>query len=159
MATKKAPNTRTKTSTRSSPTASTEDAKTKASATAAAEVSAFIATLEAKWRAPFAALRAGLLASSEVTEHIKWKAPSFCHQGDDRVTVRVPPKGGLQLIFHRGVAVKDTRGFAFADPSGLMVWAAPDRGVVTFRSPEDLEEQTPAVVALARAWMDATRDA
>ena len=159
MATKKAPNTRTKTSTRSSPTASTEDAKTKASATAAAEVSAFIATLEAKWRAPFAALRAGLLESSEVTEHIKWKAPSFCHQGDDRVTVRVPPKGGLQLIFHRGVAVKDTRGFAFADPSGLMVWAAPDRGVVTFRSPEDLEEQTPAVVALARAWMDATRDA
>jgi hypothetical protein len=159
MATKKAPNTRTKTSTRSSPTASTEDAKTKASATAAAEVSAFIATLEAKWRAPFAALRAGLLAYSEVTEHIKWKAPSFCHAGDDRVTVRVQPKGGLQLIFHRGVAVKDTRGFAFADPSGLMVWAAPDRGVVTFRSPEDLHEQTPAVVTLARAWMDATRDA
>lgn len=154
---KKAPKTGA-TSTRSS-TASTKGVKTKASATAAEEVSAFIAALGAEWRAPLAALRASLLASSGVTEHIKWKAPSFCHAGDDRVTVRVPPKGGLQLIFHRGVAVKDTRGFAFADPSGLMVWAAADRGVVTFQSAEALREQTGAVVALARAWMDATRDA
>jgi len=122
------------------------------------DVSAFIASLEARWRGPIEALRAGLLATPSVTEHIKWKAPSFCHEGDDRVTLRVPPKGGLQLVFHRGVAVKDTRGFVFEDRSGLVVWAAPDRGIVTLETPEALAKHTSAVLALARAWMAATRD-
>lgn len=131
---------------------------TAAPAPAASDVSAFVAALEARWRGPIEALRTGLLATPSVTEHIKWKAPSFCHEGDDRVTLRVPPKGGLQLIFHRGVAVKDTRGFVFEDRSGLLAWAAPDRGIVTLETPEALAKQTPAVLALARAWMEATRD-
>ena len=44
-----------------------------------------------------------LAENPELTEHVKWNAPSFCDGGDDRVTFRFPPKGGaLQLIFHRG---------------------------------------------------------
>jgi hypothetical protein len=105
------------------------------------------------------ALRAALLASNPaITERVKWNAPSFCDHGDDRATLRFPPKGGLQLILHRGAKVKDVTGFRFDDPTGRITWAAPDRGVLTFDSREDLLARRDEVVALVNAWMRATRD-
>lgn len=105
------------------------------------------------------ALREAILRSSgSITESIKWNAPSFGHEGDDRVTFRFPPKGGLQLIFHRGAKVKDATGFVFADPSGLIVWATPDRGIVTLSDLGDLSAKTPLLVTLVNAWMHATAE-
>lgn len=97
-----------------------------------------------------------LRSNSAITERVKWNAPSFCRDGDDRVTFRLPPKGGLQLIFHRGAKPKDTTGFSFADPSGLIAWAAPDRGIVTLADAADCEAKVPTLVALVNAWMLAT---
>lgn len=122
------------------------------------EVDAFVATVDEAWRAKVDKLRAAILASDPgVTERIKWRAPSFCYAGDDRVTFRFPPKGGVQLIFHRGAKVKSTRGFEFEDASGLIEWAAADRGVVAFATPADMAKKTAAVVRLAKAWMKATQ--
>ena len=40
----------------------------------------------------------------------------------------------LQLVLHRGAAVRDDAAdFRFEDPSGLLEWAAPDRAVISFR--------------------------
>lgn len=117
----------------------------------------FFATLEHPLKPSIQSLRAAILDSNaEISEHIKWKAPSFCHAGDDRVTFRLPPKGGLQLIFHRGVKVKDASGFRFEDASGLVVWAAADRGVVTLSDAEDVRAKTAILVGLVNAWMTAT---
>src|SRR4051812_3629708 len=92
------------------------------------DVASYLRALRHPMKDGVAALRRAILHSNaEISEHIKWNAPSFCHGGDDRVTLRLPPKGGLQLILHRGAKVTDTTGFSFADPSGLIVWAAPDR--------------------------------
>lgn len=126
----------------------------------AADVDSFVAALDVSWRAPVGALRAALLSSDlGVTERIKWSAPSFCVAGDDRVTFRFPPNGGgVQLIFHRGAKPRDAADFAFVDPSGLVAWAARDRGVVTFASPEDMTAKLAAVAALADAWMRATAE-
>ncbi|MCW5831977.1 MAG: DUF1801 domain-containing protein [Labilithrix sp.] len=104
-------------------------------------------------------LRAAILASdAAITEHVKWNAPSFCYGGDDRVTFRLPPKGGLQLVFHRGAKSKDAATFTFDDPSGLVAWAAADRGVVTLTSLADVRAKKKAIVALVNAWMRATAD-
>lgn len=64
-------------------------------------------------------LRAAILASDErITEHIKWKAPSSCYQGDDRVTFRLQPGDRLRLVFHRGAKVRaDSDSFSFEDGS------------------------------------------
>lgn len=121
------------------------------------DVDSFLAGLQHPSKGAVVALRAAILASNPaITERVKWNAPSFCYQGDDRVTFRLPPKGGLQLIFHRGVKVKDTAGFAFDDPSGLIAWAAVDRGVVTLTGAEDAQAKTAALVDLVNAWMRAT---
>ncbi len=65
-------------------------------------------------------IRLAILRSNDrITEQIKWKAPSFCYHGDDRVTFKLHPPDRIQIIFHRGAKVKDARDFAFEDRTGL----------------------------------------
>jgi hypothetical protein len=126
-------------------------------AKSAVGVDEFLANLKHPQNASILRLRAAILGvDSAITERIKWNAPSFCHGGDDRVTFRFPPKGGVQLIFHRGAKAKDTTGFSFADPSGLIEWAAVDRGVVTLSNDSDIDAKTIRVIELVRAWCKAT---
>lgn len=103
-------------------------------------------------------LRAIVLGAGDgVTEHIKWNGPSFCVDGDDRITVGLAPKGGVRAILHRGVKVKDATGFAFVDYSGLIQWAAPDRGVVTFADEAAIAAGAEAFADICRRWLVATR--
>ena len=75
------------------------------------------------------ALRDAILSLDDrITERIKWKAPSFVVDGVDRVTFALRPGKGIELILHRGVAVRsDTAAFRFDDDSGIIRWATPDR--------------------------------
>ncbi|MDQ3442444.1 MAG: dihydrofolate reductase family protein [Chloroflexota bacterium] len=100
-------------------------------------------------------LRATILASNpHITEQVKWKAPSFCIDGDDRVTFRLPPRGGLQLVLHRGVKVRDATGFTFLDDTGLMEWAA-DRAIIRLADSAHVRARESLVVTLVHQWMDA----
>jgi hypothetical protein len=99
-------------------------------------------------------LRAAIMASNdELTEHVKWKAPSFCHRGVDRVTFRLFPADHLQMVFHRGATPQDTEGFEFGDDAGLLRWVAPDRAVLTLGDPAEVAAQQEAVVALVNRWV------
>jgi hypothetical protein len=123
-------------------------------------VADFLTNLQHPQKAGILQLRKAILAAdSAITERIKWNAPSFCYHDDDRVTFRLPPnKPGLQLIFHRGAKTKDATGFSFDDPSGLIEWAAADRGIVTLSSDADIASNIEKVVKLVRAWCQATDD-
>ena len=99
-----------------------------------------------------------LTADDQITEHIKWKAPSFCYQGDDRVTMRLYPTDCVQLVFHRGAKVKDASTFTFADHSGLMTWRARDRATMTFGSLDEVAAQQTALVEVIMRWMAATTE-
>jgi hypothetical protein len=123
-----------------------------------AEVEDFLRDLSHPHKEAVAELRAAILASdAEITERIKWNAPSFCVGGDDRVTFRLRPGDRLQLVFHRGAKPRaDADGFAFEDDSGLIDWATTDRGVVTLRDVEDARARLPEVVELVGRWMRAT---
>ncbi|HWS36340.1 MAG TPA: DUF1801 domain-containing protein [Actinoplanes sp.] len=102
-------------------------------------------------------LRATILASDpDITEHIKWNAPSFRYDGEDRVTFRLQPHGRLQLIFHRGAKARaDSAAFTFDDPSGLMTWPAPDRAVVDFPDLDSVTDRREQVGALVARWVRA----
>lgn len=91
-----------------------------------------------------------------IHERIKWNAPSFGPGDDDRVTMRLQPGDRLELVLHRGVAVKDASGFSFDDPAGLVVWRSRDRGVVTLAGLSDLESRRDALSDLVRRWVAAT---
>jgi len=89
-------------------------------------------------------------------EHVKWNAPSFLVDGDDRITLNFGPRGDVRVVLHRGVMVK-MDGFAFDDPDGLAAWPSPHRGVVTLRDEADLAAKADALAALLVRWVAATR--
>lgn len=122
---------------------------------AAETVDQFMARLDHPLKTEIEAIRALILqANPSITEQVKWNAPSFCHAGEDRVTLHLRAKEGVMLVFHRGTKNKDTTGFAFDDPTGLMKWAAPDRALVTLRDMADVEARKTELADLVRRWVE-----
>ncbi len=123
----------------------------------AGDVDAFMAVLQHPLKAGIEQLRSAILASDEqITEHVKWNAPSFCFGGVDRVTFRLQPGDRLQLVLHRGAQTRnDSAAFRFEDPSGLLEWLAPDRAVLTFRDLADVDARRTVVVNLVNRWVTA----
>jgi hypothetical protein len=98
-----------------------------------------------------------LSAHPGITEQIKWNAPSFCIDGDDRITFRLQPGDRVQLVFHRGARKRDdATTFSFEDGSGLLEWVARDRALVTFEDLDDVKAKRAAFKDLVRRWMIAT---
>jgi hypothetical protein len=123
-------------------------------------VDAFLDDLHHSRKAEIQELRAAILKSSPgITERVKWNAPSFCVNGDDRITFRLQPGDRVELVFHRGAKKRsDADSFTFSDPSGLIQWATPDRGTVAFADHDDVRAKLPALVELADRWVQATSD-
>ncbi len=121
-------------------------------------VEAWLAAQAPDIRSAVERLRVMVLAAGDgVTEHIKWNGPSFCLDGDDRITVGLAPKGGVRAILHRGVKPKDAAGFVFPDETGLIRWAAPDRGVVAFADEAAVAAHAGAFADICRRWLEAMR--
>ena len=124
----------------------------------AAQVTAFIDGLTHARKAEIVLLRDAILGSRvELTEQIKWNAPSFCSGGDDRVTFRLQPGDRIELIFHRG-AKKRTDALEFTDPNGLIRWLTPDRGVVALEDVAATKRHRAEIITLIEAWIQATHD-
>lgn len=121
------------------------------------EVTRFLSTLKHPLKKEVAELRALILsADKDITEHIKWNAPSFCFRGEDRITFTLNKPDRIQLVFHRGAKVKRATGFVFVDKSGLIEWKTQDRGVVTFLDAKGIAQKKTTFIALVRHWMKET---
>ncbi|WP_240231899.1 DUF1801 domain-containing protein [Devosia lacusdianchii] len=121
------------------------------------EVDAYLDGLQHARKAEIETLRRAILdAVPGLRERIKWNAPSFGLGDDDRITMRIHPGDRLQLILHRGAKAGADDFFRFEDPDKLLSWAAPDRGVVTFRDADDLDTKLTALPEVLRRWVTCT---
>lgn len=118
------------------------------------DVDAFLREVDHPLSAEIQRLRLAILAGNpELTETVKWKAPSFRFGDVDRVTFNLRPLDVLQLVLHRGVAKRDdVDGFEFADSTGLITWITPDRGTVTLE-PIEAAEREADIVDLVGRWI------
>ena len=108
------------------------------------EVVAFLNTLEHPLKAEIEEVREIILnAHTSLTEHIKWKAPSFCYGDEDRITFNLRGKDYFQLIFHRGSKVKETPGDEpiLKDTTGLLQWITADRAMIKFTDIQDVDSK------------------
>jgi len=120
------------------------------------DIDVYMDSLQHGRKAEIEALRRLILdAVPDLDERIKWNAPSF-GRGDDRLTMRIHPGDRVQLILHRGAKAGADDFFRFEDPEKLIAWAAPDRGVVTFKDAGDLEEKSAALPEILRRWVACT---
>lgn len=103
-------------------------------------------------------LRSILLAVHPgLEENIKWNGPNYCHDGEDRITMRIHPPKKLQLIFHRGAkkqAQPPTR--LVEDRTGLLEWKENDRAVASFKDRADIDRKSAALQDIVKLWIMAT---
>jgi hypothetical protein len=122
-------------------------------------VEEFIKNLDHPYKKEIVAIRMIILhADPQITEQIKWNAPSFCVNGDDRITFRLQPPNHAQLIFHRGAKVKDATNFSFDDPTNLIKWVTKDRGTVTFQNMEEVLLHEKDLQELVKRWIEKTKE-
>jgi uncharacterized protein YdhG (YjbR/CyaY superfamily) len=83
-----------------------------------------------------------------LTEQIKWNAPSFCHNGDDRITFNLARKDSLLLIFHRGARAKK---MSFTKP------ILPNyEDLLEFKSAEDVKKMKAKLKLIVKDWIAIT---
>lgn len=100
-----------------------------------------------------AMLKAAILeADPRIVENVKWNSPNFTVDGDDRVTLRLNPKGGVQVILHRG-AKKDDSAFSVDDPTDRLEWRGHDRAILAVHDEHDAAEVAPLLTELVARWI------
>src|SRR3954466_10184575 len=95
-----------------------------------------------------------LAADARIDENVKWNSPNFTFEGVDRLTLRVNPKGGVQLILHRG-AKKDDSPLSVDDPTGSLEWRGHDRAILSVTDTEEALRLAPLVTELVQRWLAA----
>jgi hypothetical protein len=117
-------------------------------------VDAFIKNLKHPLKAEVEALRAIILgADNQLLEHIKWNAPSYCFNGEDRVTFNLHAQDKVQLVFHRGPKSKEDSKVKFTDSTGLLKWVAADRAIATFHNLKEVQASKSALKKVVREWI------
>ena len=112
----------------------------------------FMAALDHSAKAEIEVVRAVILgASPDISEGVKWNAPSFFYR-DWFATFHLGAKSGVQIILHRGAKVRDYDG-TIEDPAGLLIWLAKDRATVKFSGMTDIEAKSAALTAIIRQWI------
>lgn len=121
------------------------------------EVQEFLKHLDHPLKTEIMAVREIILHSNnKLTEHIKWNAPSFGINGEDRVTMKLFPPKNIQLILHRGAKVKKqpAENLISGYPS-MLKWAAKDRAVVTFNNMAEIKTNGKVLSKIINKWIDA----
>lgn len=92
----------------------------------------------------------------QLKEHIKWNAPSYVHDGEDRITFNLMNKqGAVKLVLHMGATRKeDKKGVPIMqDDSGLIEWSSNIRGMITFKSIDDVTSNRVALKKIITDWL------
>lgn len=97
-----------------------------------------------------------LSCSEELSENVKWNAPNYSHDGQDRITMKILPPKNIQLIFHRGAKKQEQPvNHLIEDPNGLLTWKENDRAIATFTTNEDIEKNKGIISQLVTDWISA----
>lgn len=99
-----------------------------------------------------------LNSNKKFTEHIKWNAPSYCINGEDRITFNLHGTSYFRLIFHCGVKIKarKIKGKISSDKEQLLEWVADDRAVLQFSDMIEVMQKKRSVVLLINEWIKLT---
>jgi hypothetical protein len=108
-------------------------------------VDEFLAELNHPFKAEVQAVRAIIRGvHQDITEEVKWNAPSFSYNGY-LATFNLWERKRVHLVFHNG---------AILDPQpGIFEGTYPDRRMVYFADMADVQAKQPALVAAVKQWV------
>jgi len=93
-----------------------------------------------------------------LTEHIKWNAPSYVKNGDDRITFNTVNKEYVvKHIFHMGAIKKeDKKGQPILKNAPLIEWVSDIRGYMTFNNLDEIIADKKEIKRTIREWLTLT---
>lgn len=97
-----------------------------------------------------------LSTEPELKEHIKWNAPSYVLDGENRITFNLMNKQGVvKLVLHMGATRKEDKKGApiMKDESGLIEWSSDSRGIITVSSIEDITTNMSSLKKIIKDWL------
>lgn len=99
-----------------------------------------------------------LSVDNNLMENIKWNAPNYCLDSEDRITMKIQPPKNIQLIFHRGAKKQtQTEDKLIEDNSKLLIWKENDRAIATFKNMTDINNAETDLVEIVNKWIKATK--
>lgn len=119
------------------------------------EVTLFLDEQNHPFRKEIEQLRSYILdANNELTENIKWNAPNYCFNNEDRITMRINPPKQVQIIFHCGAKVKvQPNNKLIQDDFGILTWKGNDRAIATFKNITDIENRKDFLSKIVADWI------
>jgi hypothetical protein len=120
------------------------------------QVLEFLDQLEHPCKEEIAEVRNIILSVSDaITEHIKWNAPSFRFNNEDRITFNLQGKGFFRLVFHCGAKVRSQTANAplLEDDTGLLEWVTTDRAIVKLTDKSDVESKREKLAEVVKRWI------
>jgi len=107
-----------------------------------------------------ALLRAITEECPNLTEIIKWNAPSFCDNGKDRMTIMLHKKNIVGLILHTGAKPKEDKKAPrlYNDGTGLLEWNSNIRATISFTSIDDFLAKQELFKKAVTTWVSKTKD-
>ena len=98
-----------------------------------------------------------LSVNAVIYEQIKWNAPSFVFEGEDRITFNLRDKKFIRLIFHCGPKVKDIdMKRLINDETGIVEWVSNNRAIVKFYDMNDVKAKESSLKEIVAKWIDVT---
>ena len=120
-------------------------------------VTAFLDDLDADMQLQVMTVRDIILETEPaLVENIKWNAPNYVFNGQDRLTFNVQNKEGkLKLVLHMGASKKENKHAApvINEKAGTISWNSNIRGVITFENLEDIITKQAAIAAAVTKWL------
>lgn len=117
----------------------------------------FLTDLDTNKRQQVDALRDLILKTEpNLKEHVKWNAPSYVLDGEDRITFNLMNKQQVvKLIFHMGATRKENKKGTpvLQDESGLIEWSSDIRGMITFSAIEDITSNQTLLKKFIKDWL------
>lgn len=97
-----------------------------------------------------------LEADANLREQIKWNAPSYMINGEDRITFNLMNKQNLvKLVLHMGATRKEdkTAQPIMNETSGLIEWVSDIRGYITFNDISEVLDNEKALKKIISDWI------
>ncbi|WP_127586965.1 DUF1801 domain-containing protein [Paenibacillus koleovorans] len=127
--------------------------------TAADQVEDFMTKLVHPLKAEIEAVRSIIrTAQPHLQERIKWNAPSFAWEDDDRITFQLRGQDFFLLVLHRGAKAAPLTGPGrlVEDPTGLLNWASNDRATIRLSDMQDVEAKRDKLATVLSLWIETT---
>jgi hypothetical protein len=95
-------------------------------------------------------------AEPSLQETLKWNAPNYIHDGEDRITFNIMNKQEIvRVIIHMGTSKKEDKSGKpiLDDTSGMIVWNSDIRGTISFESFDDIQTKSDLFKNIIADWV------